>query len=249
MLSIFQKKNYLIDILQDTIDIHNHILPGIDDGAKNVQDSKALLLRLKEFGITNFICTPHIMNDYYPNTPSTINQALELLQKEVSKDPDLKDISLTAAAEYMMDQSFTELLENEKLLTLRNNLLLVEMSYFQAPINLAEILFKIQTRGYRPVLAHPERYAFYHAKNLDKYEDLQKRGCLMQVNALSLSTHYGTKMQKFAFRLLEAGMIDFIGTDTHRLEHLEKLSAIKLNRNHTEMIKKVIANTNSIFTP
>src|SRR5680860_543423 len=247
MLSIFQKKEYLIDYLNDITDIHNHILPGIDDGAATLEDSLNLLLKFKEIGIRNFIATPHIMNDYYPNTPQTINATLEKLREKLAQNSELKDIRIRAAAEYMMDQSFMELLESEKLLTLKDDFVLVEMSYFQAPINLNEILFQLQTKGYKPVLAHPERYAFYHTKDLRKYEELKDRGCLLQLNTLSLTPHYGTNMQQTAFRLLETGMIDFIGSDTHRLQHLDKLAGITLNKKIIDPVKKVIAKTKDYF--
>lgn len=247
MLSIFQKKEYLIDYLKDITDIHNHILPGIDDGAANIEDSLNLLLKFKEMGIHSFIATPHIMNDYYPNTPLTIHAALEKLQDKIAQTTELKNVIIRAAAEYMMDQSFMELLESEKLMTLKDNFVLVEMSYFQAPINLNEILFQLQTKGYKPVLAHPERYAFYHTKDLRKYEELKDRGCLLQLNTLSLTPHYGSNMQQTAFRLLETGMIDFIGSDTHRVQHLEKLIGITLNKKISGPVKKVIAKTKEYF--
>lgn len=248
MLSIFQKKIYLKDLLGDLVDIHNHILPGIDDGAASIDDSLELLKKMKQLGYSTYICTPHIMNDYYPNTPSTIDAALEKLRKAIAEEPELNKVKIRAAAEYMMDQSFMELIEKEELLILTDKYLLVEMSYFQAPINLKEILFKIQTHGYRPVLAHPERYAFYHARDLKKYEELKNRGCLMQLNVLSLSTHYGTNMQHTAFKLLEAGMIDFIGSDTHRLQHLEKLEAIKITKKQAAQLRPVIEKTKEKFS-
>jgi protein-tyrosine phosphatase len=247
MISIFRKKEFLIDHLQGITDIHNHILPGIDDGAQNVEDSIGLLEKFREIGITKFIATPHIMNDYYPNTPETINNALDLLSIEINKSESLKNTEIQFAAEYMMDQSFLDLIENTKLLTLKDNMVLVEMSYFQAPINLNEILFKLQTSGYKPVLAHPERYAFYHSKDLSKYEELKNRGCYFQMNTLSLTPHYGSNMQKIASKLLENGMIDFIGSDTHRIQHLDKLSAITIPKRINASLKKIISSTKEKF--
>ena len=247
MISIFRKKEFLIDHLHGITDIHNHILPGIDDGAQNPEDSIKLLEKFGEFGIENFIATPHIMNDYYPNTPETINDALSLLKKEISTNDKLKNIQIRFAAEYMMDQSFLELLENTKLLTLGENLVLVEMSYFQAPINLNQILFKLQTSGYKPVLAHPERYAFFHQKDLSKYKELKDRGCYFQLNTLSLTPHYGSNMQKIATKLLEADMIDFIGSDTHRIQHIDKLSQITIPKKISTSLKRVISNTKNKF--
>ncbi|MFO7720627.1 MAG: CpsB/CapC family capsule biosynthesis tyrosine phosphatase [Gillisia sp.] len=247
MLSIFERKKFLIDQLEGITDIHNHILPGIDDGAANIEESINLLLKFQEMGITKFVATPHIMNDYYPNTPQIINAALETVQQAISQNELLKNTTIKAAAEYMMDQNFLELLENEKLLVLKNKFVLVEMSYFQAPINLKEILFKIQTQGYKPVLAHPERYSYYHTKDLRKYEELKNRGCYFQLNTLSLTPHYGTNMQKTALLLLEKGMIDFIGSDAHREQHLQKLASIKLNKKTEALVKKVIDKTKEYF--
>jgi protein-tyrosine phosphatase len=247
MFSIFQKKKLLINLLGGMTDIHNHILPGIDDGALNVEESIKLLVKFKSLGITNFIATPHIMNDYYPNTPDSIQVSLEKLNRAIYEMPDLKMVKISAAAEYMMDQNFHELIEKENLLVLKDKYVLVEMSYFQAPINLKEILFKLQTMGYKPVLAHPERYAYYHSKDLSKYEELKNRGCYFQMNALSLSSHYGKNMQQAAFLLLEKGMIDFLGSDVHREQHLEKLENIKLNRRRYDQVKKVIENTKNYF--
>ena len=247
MLSIFKKKEYLKDHLDGITDIHNHILPGIDDGASTIEESLNLIKKLKSLGVRNFIATPHIMNDYYPNTPETIGKALSIVKEGMLTDSSLKENTITAAAEYMMDHSFLEILRKEKLLTLKGKYVLVEMSYFQAPINLNEILFQLQTRGYKPVLAHPERYAYYHASDLRKYEDLISRGCLFQLNTLSLTSHYGKNMEKTALKLLEAGMYNFIGSDTHRIQHLEKLENIQLNKKTLEMVKGLIISTKEKF--
>jgi protein-tyrosine phosphatase len=247
MFSIFKKKEYLIDHLNGITDIHNHILPGIDDGAKSTEVSISLLKMFKEIGIEKFICTPHIMNDFYPNTKATISKSNDLLISEIKSIPELKDIQIRTAAEYMMDQAFLDLLENEKLLVLKDNMVLVEMSYFQAPINLNEILFKLRTRGYKPVLAHPERYSFLHTKDLSKYQDLKNRGCLFQLNSLSLTPHYGQHVQKIAYKLLQNNMIEYIGSDTHREQHVQKLATIQFNRKILKPLIKVIENTRINF--
>lgn len=246
MFNFFQKKHFIKDHFEDFIDIHNHILPGIDDGAATIEDSLALLQKFTELGIRDFIATPHIMNDYYPNTSQTIEEALKRLKQALS-EAGLNDVRIKAAAEYMMDQSFLELMEGQELLTLTDNYVLVEMSYFQAPINLNEILFQLQTRQYKPVLAHPERYAFFHSKTLSRYEDLKERGCLFQLNALSLVGHYGKNMQEIAFRLLEAGMIDYLGTDTHQMRHLEKLEDAQVSKRQLELVLPIMNRTKETF--
>lgn len=247
MFSIFSKKYYLQDLLEGSIDIHNHILPGIDDGATEVNDSLALIDRFGKMGIKNFIATPHIMNDYYPNTPATISAALQEVTAALTA-AGRTDVNVKAAAEYMMDHSFIDILENEEILCLHQDYVLVEMSYFQAPINLNEILFKLQTRKFRPVLAHPERYAYYHSKKLEKYKELKERGCYFQLNILSLIGHYGTNIQAAAFALLDNDMIDFIGSDTHQLRHLEKLSAAKIPQKRFNQLAPIFKNTMDTFS-
>ena len=246
MFSFFQKKHFLKGHLEGFVDIHNHILPGIDDGATDVEASIDLINGFQKLGINHFIATPHVMNDYYPNTPARIEKAREVLNSELGLRG-IEKVKVKAAAEYIMDQAFLELLEEEKLLTLKDNLVLVEMSYFQPPINLNEILFKLQTAQYKPVLAHPERYAFFHSKSLNKYSELKSRGCSFQLNALSLVGHYGKNMQEIAFRLLEEGLIDYLGTDTHQLRHLEKLSAAQLTKKQLELVLPVIQRTKDTF--
>ena len=246
MFNFFQKKYFLKDHLENFVDIHNHILPGIDDGATDLKASIELIEGFQQLGISQFIATPHIMNDYYANTPESIGEAYRLLRTELDA-LGKKSIQIKAAAEYMMDQAFLELMEKEKLLCLKENMVLVEMSYFQPPINLNEILFQLQTRQYKPVLAHPERYAFFHSRSLEKYSDLKDRGCLFQLNALSLAGHYGKNMQEIAFLLLEEGMVDFLGTDTHQMRHLEKLSVAQLSKKQLEMVLPVITRTRETF--
>lgn len=243
MLSIFHKKIYLIDLLEGLTDFHNHLLPGIDDGAKNWEDSIAMIKKFGEFGVTSFVCTPHVMGDYYPNTPEIIKVALDTVKKKLDFE-----IQITAAAEYMMDQHLINIMDEQELLKITDNKVLVEMSYFQQPINLNDILFKLQNKKYQPILAHPERYAYFHNPNLEHYKDLTSRGCSFQLNMLSLSTHYGTGIQKFAFKLLEEGLIDYIGSDTHRIDHLVKLETIRISKKHISLIEKIIANSKAIFS-
>lgn len=248
MLSLFKKKFYLQDLLEGFIDIHNHILPGIDDGAANEKDSLELISKFEEMGVKNFIATPHVMNDYYPNNAETINDALQKL-KTFLKDNGKTGINVKAAAEYMMDHSFMELMEKGNLLCLYQEFVLVEMSYFQPPINLNEILFTLQTKKYKPVLAHPERYAYFHSKKLEKYEEMKHRGCYFQLNILSLVGHYGSNIQAAAFDLLDKNMIDFIGTDTHQVRHLEKLAAAKIPEKRFNQLKPIFENTTNTFMP
>ncbi len=235
MLFLKKKKISLTELFPtDFVDIHSHLLPGIDDGAKDLDHSIALIKKMRSYGIKNFITTPHVLGDVYPNSSSIIKEKLAKVKAELLKQ-NITDVSISAAAEYMMDEQFSILLKKNDLLTLKDNFILVEMSYFNAPFNLYEILFEIQLKGYKPVLAHPERYNFFH-NDFDHYYKLKKAGCLFQLNLLSLTPQYGKNVQKVSAKLLNENMYDFVGTDTHHNNHLELLKEIG-----KEKIKKSIS--------
>jgi protein-tyrosine phosphatase len=246
MFSFFNKKYFLKDLLEDFVDIHNHILPGIDDGAKTIADSLILIENMRNLGIKQFIPTPHVMHDFYPNTDDTIGNSYQNVLEAL--DPKtLSEITINPAAEYMLDIHFEKFLEDNYLFTLKSNHVLVELSYFQPPINLEDIIYKIKSKGYIPILAHPERYAYYH-KNLEYYKRLKSLGCLFQLNLLSLGNHYGSNVNKTAYTLIEHGLIDFVGTDVHNLNHINKLSDLRLSKKNTIHLAQIIRNTNQTFS-
>ncbi|UMB62158.1 histidinol phosphatase [Lutibacter sp. A80] len=235
MLSLFKKNKHTITTLfpETYIDIHSHLLPNIDDGSKSFEESTLLLKKLSSYGIKNFVITPHIMDGVWNNTTQIINQKLFELTNYL-KSQGIDDLNIRAAAEYMIDANFEKLLSEKDLLTIKDQYVLVELSYFNPPINLNEILFNIQIAGYKPILAHPERYIFYHS-NYKKYYELKELGCLFQLNLLSLSQHYGSKITKIAERLLKDNLIDFTGTDTHNIRHLNTLETI----NNSKLLKLI----------
>lgn len=227
----FKKKKIPLSLFfpEKFIDIHSHLLPGLDDGASDMENSIELILKLRSFGVKNFITTPHVLGNIYPNSSKIIKAKLKEGQKELTKRK-IEDVSLRAAAEYMLDEEFCKRLENNDLLTLKDSYILVEMSYFNPPINLFEILFEIQLKGYKPILAHPERYSFYH-NDLRNYYKLKKAGCLFQLNLLSLTEQYGRNIQKISSSLLEKNLYDFAASDIHHLTHLELLKNIGTKQN------------------
>ncbi len=206
-------------------DIHSHILPGIDDGSPDVETSLQLLRSLSDAGIQKFICTPHVIGDMYRNTPETINNALAILRKAVARDG--MPVELKAAAEYMLDDHFMELLrKKEPLLTLAGNHILTELSFSTSPNNLEQLSFEIITNGYQPLMAHPERYPYYH-KNYDGYYRLKELGFALQVNLLSITGYYGKQVAKAAKFILENNLVDYVGTDLHHFNHLNVLTDTK----------------------
>ncbi|MFT5145890.1 MAG: protein-tyrosine phosphatase [Polaribacter sp.] len=240
----FKKKIPLTDFFTDGfVDIHSHLLPGIDDGAKDMDTSIALLLKMASYGIKNFITTPHVLGSVYPNSSEVIKQKLAAVKKELEKR-EIKGISIQVAAEYMLDGEFSALLDQKDILVLKDNYILVEMSYFSAPINLYELLFEIQLKGYKPVLAHPERYNFYHT-DFKSYYKLKQAGCLFQLNLLSLTDQYGKGVQKTSEKLLKENLYDFVGTDTHHQNHLELLPKIGTKKTLAKI--KHLLNNNKKF--
>jgi tyrosine-protein phosphatase YwqE len=206
-------------------DIHSHILPGIDDGSPDIDTSLQLLRSLSDAGINKFICTPHIIGDMYHNTPQTINDALTRLKKAIRQNGMSTEIS--AAAEYMMDDHFMELLrKKEPLLTLTKNYILTELSYSTAPQKLEQISFEIHINNYQPLMAHPERYPYYH-KNYNAYHRMKELGFLLQVNLLSLTGYYGKSVAKAAKFILDNNLANFVGTDLHHFTHLQVLTDTK----------------------
>ena len=210
------------------VDIHSHLLPGIDDGANNIEDSISLISKMYSYGIKNFVTTPHVLGDVYPNSSEIILSKLEEVKQELNNQGFI-DVNIRAAAEYMMDERFVERLQSNDILTIKNNFILVEMSYFNAPYNLYDVLFEIQLKGYKPILAHPERYAFYH-NDFENFYKLKKAGCVFQLNLLSLTEQYGKGVQKTVQKLLKENLYDYVGTDTHHHNHLNLLKKIGNNK-------------------
>lgn len=245
MFSFFTKKKFLIDYLEGFVDIHNHILPGIDDGAKTVEDSLALIKGFAEFGVTDFICTPHIMENYYPNSPETINKALSLLQNALKMN-DLKHVHIEAAAEHMIDAGFESRLEEHKIMPLADNYILIEMSYLQPSLNLFDMVEKISENKLYPILAHPERYNFLHGK-IKSFEEFKKKGMLLQLNILSVSGYYGKEVQNTALSLLDNNLLDFVATDIHNTRQLTALKEIKLKDTTLEKLVPILERTTYNF--
>ncbi|MBU2975940.1 tyrosine-protein phosphatase [Zobellia sp. B3R18] len=241
MFQFFNKKKYLVDYLDGFIDIHNHLLPGIDDGAKTVDDSIALIKALAELGITHFVATPHIMSNYYPNTKETINASLTELKNALLQN-DLKDISIEASAEHMIDDIFENLLESDGVMPMKKNYLLVEMSYLQPPINFDEAIVKTASKRFFPILAHPERYGFLHHRK-KRYQEYKDNGILFQMNLLSLSEYYGKEVPKMALELLDNGLIDFVASDIHNMNQLNALKKITLSKKMVDQILPLINNS------
>ncbi|PBJ14549.1 tyrosine-protein phosphatase [Flavobacterium sp. ACN6] len=239
MFTFFKSKPVLKDLFDGSfVDIHSHLLPGIDDGANTLEKSVELTKSFQELGISQIITTPHISHFIWNNTPEIIESKLQETKNALEENK--IEIPFKASAEYFMDNWFDNHLKEEKLLTLKENYVLVEISYLSAPLNLYKTIFDIQVAGYTPVLAHPERYLFYH-ENFSEYEKLKNAGCFFQLNLLSVVGYYGSKVAKTADELLKKGMYDFCGTDVHHRKHIASFNE-KIKVANIDTLKKVVAN-------
>lgn len=218
--SIFKNRNAKVpyDLSDIGVDIHSHLIPGIDDGSQSMDQTLGMLLKFKELGIRRLVTTPHVMSDVYKNTPAIILSGLELVQKEIESHN--IGIELSAAAEYFYDEFLIEKVKNKELLTFGDNYVLFEFSFSTEPHQIAELIFAMKTHGYQPILAHFERYPYYF-DNPEKYvEEFKNKGVKLQLNLNSLTGHYGPKVRKQAELMIDKGWVDLVGSDCHRIEHL-----------------------------
>jgi len=220
--NIFKKEAKLppIDLLVFGTDFHSHLIPGIDDGAPDMEATIKMIRKFSELGFKRIITTPHVMCDYYKNTPEIILEGLDDVRKELVNQN--INIKIDAAAEYNLDDGLSDLIKNKKILTFCGNYVLFELPFLSEPRNLQEIIFELQTGGYQPILAHPERYSYWH-NNFSMYEELRAKGVLLQLNLLSLAGHYSPQVKKIAEKMVDMDLIDGVGTDCHRIEHLYQI--------------------------
>lgn len=242
MFNFFHKKSEDGGRLFFTTDIHSHVVPGIDDGSPSVERSVELVGRMKEWGLEKLIVTPHVTQDTFENTPEIIEEAYGNLRRGL--DEAGVDIEMDHSAEYRIDEMFVEQLEAGMVRRLHGEFLLVENSYIQEAYNLDQILFSISMKGFRPILAHPERYMYYYGKQ-NRYDELHGKGILFQVNLLSLAGFYGKEPKKIAEMLIDKGYVDFLGTDLHRRTHADMITKYlgsKDYRRHREKLEGRIMN-------
>jgi tyrosine-protein phosphatase YwqE len=205
-------------------DMHSHLLPGLDDGAETLEQSVELVRGMQKLGYRKLVMTPHIMGDFYRNTPEGVRGALGALRNAVVA-AGITDIQLECAAEYYLDEWFGQkLASGEALLSFGGDkrYVLVETSYINEPFNFADTMFQLKAHGYQPVLAHPERYTYLYGR-FDQLESIRQNGVLLQVNLNSLVGYYSAGAKRVAEKMIDAGMVDMLGTDAHHVKHMETL--------------------------
>ncbi|CAN5428320.1 capsular polysaccharide biosynthesis protein [soil metagenome] len=218
-----EENDYNLSLATLGSDMHSHLIPGIDDGAKTIEDSIELIRHLHSLGYQKLVTTPHIMSDYFRNTPEIILSGLETVRAALKEQQ--IPVEISAAAEYYIDDGFIRKLEEEKLMTFGDNYLLVEVSYINPPDNVRDVLFRAQVLGYKTILAHPERYPFWY-RNLEEYQRFHDMGVLLQLNLNSLCGYYGPDAKRTAEKLIDMHIISAVGTDMHHIKHGAALSKV-----------------------
>jgi protein-tyrosine phosphatase len=237
----FQKRNKNSDFSAVGVDMHSHLVPGVDDGAKDVNDSLALIKSLQELGFNHLFTTPHTLQDIHPNTNTSLQEGFSLLNGKIPEG-----LSISLSSEYYLDDQFITQVNEGTVLPLPGNKLLFEFSQIARPHDLEEQIFDLGIRGYQLILAHPERYLFFH-KQFSYYTRLKEMGVELQVNALSLTEHYGKNIKQIAEKLIEKDMIDFIGTDTHYIKHIEALKQVPQSKHFARLIDSGLLKNNSLI--
>lgn len=242
MFNFFKKKQEPLQLCFNT-DIHCHVLPGIDDGSPDVSTSVELIQRMRSWGINRIIATPHVTQASFENTPETMGNALKSLKEELKKNN--IEIDITHSAEYRIDELFLSHLNDGTIVPMPNNYLLVENSFIQEPWNLDQLLFDLKVKGYKPILAHPERYMYYYLKK-DRYKTIHNTGTKLQINILSIAGHYGKDEKRIAFELIEKGLVDFIGTDLHNHRHADAIEEFLASKDYRKIKDRLPLLNNSI---
>lgn len=220
--------------------MHSHLLAGIDDGVRSWEEAIQVIREFHRLGYRKLITTPHIMSDYYRNEPAGIKQKLTELQALLIQEG--IDLKMEAAAEYYLDEELLRKIENkEPLLTFGGSYLLFETNFLTEPYQLKDFIFKVITQGYKPILAHPERYQYM---TMEKAEELKDRGVLLQVNIPSLVGFYSKPIQKLAEKLIEKKWVDLIGSDCHNIVHTQVLEEAIQHKNFRKVLDLPLLNNN-----
>jgi len=232
-------------------ELHCHIVPGVDDGSETLEESLQLIRGLSEMGVESIVFTPHHTEPKFLNSQEKIAPLFQTLCTEVEKEGipvTLEDFSF----EYRIDESFIQMMASGKwgesqcqLRPLRGRYLLIENSFGQPLYNLPDVLTQLQQNGWFLIMAHPERYRYYIQRGLSSYEHLAEQGVEFQCNLLSFSGYYGEHAQKTARRLLDEGLVSFLGSDMHNMHHVELLKEYLSTKDYARLYEDLALSANN----
>ena len=241
MFGLFPKK-LPDEFFRGAVDVHCHLLPGVDDGFPTVEKSLHALKKLEERGVEKMVLTPHFMKDYPDNNRENIMVKFEEFKAEAAR---VSKIELRLGAEYMLDACFMDHFK-QGFLTIdkAKEHVLCETSYLMYERNIPEMLYEVMSAELQPVIAHPERYEYASKEN---YERWRGRRYEFQLNLLSLGGAYGSTARAKAHYLLKEGMYDYVGSDMHGLSNYRRfLPEIRLNKKEMEQLERLIENNKKL---
>lgn len=229
------------DFFQGAVDVHCHLLPGVDDGFSTTEKSLHALKELEERGVKKMILTPHFMKEYPDNDRESIKAKFEVFKAEAAK---ACGIELRIGGEYMLDACFMDRYK-EGFLTLADKQVLCETSYLMYEPGITEMIYDIMCDEYQPIIAHPERYEYAVKANYLRWKDKRYK---FQLNLLSLAGAYGRPAMVKAHYLLKEEMYDYVGSDMHGLGNFERfLPEIRLSKKNMERLEQLIENNKKLF--
>lgn len=239
MFWISKKTNYFKEIWNnDFIDIHNHLLPGIDDGSKSAKNTFKMIEEMKNLGISQSIVTPHVYPGLWENSKESIQNSYATVGT---------DFISNYSAEYFADCYLLELEKEQALLPIKDNYLLIEFSLIGPPNDaILDALFQLKLKGYNLILAHPERYQYWN-KKINLFENLKAFDLSFQLNSLSIIGYYGKEIQQLSEELLKKGYYEFLGTDFHNLKQIEYTKNNPFSRKLLEYLELLVKSNNSTF--
>lgn len=201
------------------IDFHSHILPNIDDGSNSMNETIKLIKEAIQAGFTEIVLTPHYIQGYYDYNCFERNQLLENVKKEIQLKNNI-DIKLYLGNEIFVTPEIVELIKDEKVSTINNTkYILFELPMNAKPLFVKEVVYVLIENGYRPIIAHPERYS-YVKDDISYAEELKNMGVLFQANYGSIIGLYGSGAKKTIKQLLKKDLITFLGSDVHRVDQI-----------------------------
>lgn len=200
-------------------DIHSHLIYGVDDGSRSIEESIEILQKLKQIGFDNVIITPHfIENSEYSSRNSEKEEKL-LDIKNLLKSNDI-DINIYIGNEIFINEDIKNLIEKGFVETLAGtNYLLIELPFHNKILNLEDVLYELKHKGYVPIIAHPERYSYFQ-ENYKLVDELKEDGILFQSNYASIIGYYGKEAEKLLKYMLKHKYVDYLGTDIHRIDKI-----------------------------
>lgn len=235
MMNLFHKERKQYFFYEH--DLHSHILPGLDDGVKRVEDAIVIVKKMLALGVKKFSFTPHISFPSPRNTPAGIREKLDLLKVALLKEG--IRLHADAGAEYKVGEYMLELIERDDIASFHEGMVLVEHSFISPSPSFEDVIFSLQQKNYTPVLAHPERYPFYVGHLVERARELKHRGCRLQVNLLSFTGFYGKEAQQGAKLMAEAGMIDHVSGDLHSVKQAEYLERFLTSKTASTLLKNL----------